>query len=150
MRREDLEAAVAIESASFSHPWSERHFLDEIESPHGFPTVAIAPDGALAGYLCLKQVLDEAEILDVAVSASLRGRGIGRLLVENALAAGRERGATLVCLEVRRGNEAAIALYRRLGFREVGCRKRYYHDGEDALLMAYTYLDKQVEECDAV
>jgi ribosomal-protein-alanine N-acetyltransferase len=69
--------------------------------------------------------------------------------VESALAAARERGAVLVCLEVRVGNREAISLYRRLGFRETGCRKRYYQDGEDAVLMEYTYSE-QVEECDAV
>lgn len=149
MREQDLDAVLAIASASFSHPWTRRHFLDEITSPCGLPTVAIAPEGVVAGYLCLKLVLDEAEILDVAVSAALRGAGIGRKLVESALAAARERGAALVCLEVRVGNNEAISLYRRLGFREAGCRKRYYHDGEDALLMEYTYNDK-AKECDAV
>lgn len=149
MRAEDLEAVLEIESASFSRPWTRRHFLDEMESPGGFPTVAIAPDGTVAGYLCLKQVLDEAEILDVAVSRSLRGRGVGRRLVESALAASRGRGGSMVYLEVRVGNLEAIALYGRLGFREAGRRKRYYDNGEDAILMEYTFSD-QAEECDAV
>ncbi len=149
MREQDLEAVVAIESASFAHPWTKRHFLDEIDSPCGWPTVAVLPDGAVAGYLCLQQVLDEAEILDVAVSGSLRGRGIGRLLAADALAAGRQRGASVLRLEVRLSNASAIALYRRMGFAEAGRRKRYYHDGEDALLMAYIYSE-QAEECDAV
>ena len=149
MREQDLEAVVAIESASFSHPWTRRHFLDEMASACGLPTVAITPEGVVAGYLCLKQVLDEVEILDLAVNCLLRGRGVGRKLVENALAVGRGRGATLVCLEVRLSNEGAIALYRRLGFCEAGRRKRYYHDGEDAMLMEYTYSD-QAKECDAV
>ena len=149
MREQDLEGVVAIESDSFAHPWTRRHFLDEIESRCGWPTVAILPDGEVAGYLCLQQVLDEAEILDVAVSAALRGRGVGLLLVARALADGRGRGAALVRLEVRVGNRPAIDLYRRLGFAETGRRARYYHDGEDALLMEYTYSE-QVKECDAV
>jgi [ribosomal protein S18]-alanine N-acetyltransferase len=149
MRDEDLEAVLEIESASFSRPWTRRHFLDEMESSFGHPTVALTPDGGVAGYLCLKQVLDEAEILDVAVSGSLRGRGVGRILVESALAASRERGAAVVSLEVRVGNVEAIALYRRLGFREIGLRKRYYENGEDAILMEYIFSD-EAEECDAV
>jgi ribosomal-protein-alanine N-acetyltransferase len=55
----------------------------------------------------------------------------------------------VVFLEVRLGNEKAIALYRRLGFREAGRRKSYYHDGEDAWLMQYRYMD-QAKECNAV
>ena len=139
MSVEDLETVLQIESASFSRPWTRTHFLDEIESACGFPLVALAPDGSVGGYLCLKLVLDEAEILDVAVSGSLRGRGIGRTLVESAFTFCRERGAALVFLEVRVGNAPAISLYRRLGFRETGRRKRYYEDGEDALLMDYTF-----------
>ena len=118
-------------------------------SPCGWPTVAVTAKGELAGYLCLKLVLDEAEILDVAVAGAMRGRGVGRLLVESALKQSQRLAAVLVCLEVRVGNREAIALYLRLGFREVGRRKRYYHDGEDAILMAYTFSE-QSEECDAV
>ena len=148
MREGDLEAVLEIESASFSRPWTRRHFLDEIDSPYGFPTVAIGPDGVVAGYLCLKQVLDEAEILDVAVKDSMRGMGVGRTLVQGALAASRYRKAEVVSLEVRVGNDDAIALYERIGFREIGRRKRYYDNGDDAILMEYTFL--KIEECDAV
>jgi [ribosomal protein S18]-alanine N-acetyltransferase len=149
MCERDLETVLAIETASFSHPWTRRHFLDEIASPFGIPLVAIGPDCCIAGYLCLKLVLDEAEILDVAVDGSLRGNGVGRTLVERALNLCREQKAALVALEVRAGNQAAIALYRRFGFRDSGLRKRYYEDGEDAILMDYTF-DSEVEECDAV
>jgi len=149
MREEDLEAVLEIESASFSRPWTRRHFQDEMESPCGYPTVALTPKLAVAGYLCLKQVLDEAEILDVAVSGRLRGQGVGRLLVEGALAACRVRGVSLVSLEVRVGNVEAIALYLRLGFREVGRRKNYYENGDDAILMDIP-ISLSVEECDAV
>jgi [ribosomal protein S18]-alanine N-acetyltransferase len=149
MSEEDLESVLEIECASFSRPWTRRHFLDEIESPCSTPLVALTADGRIAGYLCLKIVLDEAEILDVAVCGSLRGRGVGRLLVQEALSLSRERGAALVFLEVRASNEAAISLYRRLGFRASGRRKGYYENGEDALLMDYIFA-VQEEECDAV
>lgn len=139
MGEEDLGAVLAIESASFSRPWTRRHFLDEISSTFGYPTVAFLPDGTVAGYLCLKQVLDEAEILDVAVSPSFRGRGIGRLLLQHALESARGRGAQLVWLEVRVGNREAIQLYERAGFREIARRKGYYDGGEDAIVMQYEY-----------
>jgi ribosomal-protein-alanine N-acetyltransferase len=149
MREVDLEAVLEIESASFSRPWTKRHFLDEMCSCYGYPTVAVTSEGIVAGYLCLKQVLDEAEILDVAVSGLLRGRGVGRILVESALADSRGRGVVIVSLEVRVGNTEAIALYERLGFRETGRRKRYYENGDDAIVMEYTFSNN-VEECDAV
>ena len=149
MSEEDLAAVLEIESASFSRPWTRRHFLDEMESSCGYPTVALANDGTLAGYLCLKLILDEAEILDVAVSAAKRGRGIGQLLVLDAMAFCRKQGVNLLSLEVRVGNAEAIALYRRLGFHEVGRRKNYYDNGEDAILMDISLGDR-AEECDAV
>ena len=149
MREEDLDAVLEIEAASFSRPWTRRHFQDEIESSRGYATVALTSDLQLAGYLCLKLVLDEAEILDVAVCGELRGRGVGRVLVEGAFAFCRDLGVTLLSLEVSAGNVEALALYRRFGFFEVGRRKRYYDDGEDAVLMDIP-IRGQVEESDAV
>jgi len=149
MCEQDLEDVLTIESASFSRPWTRRHFLDEMESPFGFPLVALAPDGALAGYLCLKLLLDEAEILDVAVSDSQRCRGVGRILLEGALDLCRAGETAFVSLEVRAGNGAAIALYHRFDFRKVGRRKSYYENGEDAILMEYSF-GGQAGECDAV
>lgn len=133
----DLSEVLEIESASFSRPWTRKHFEDELDSPFGFPTVAVAPDGTVTGYICLKLVLDEAEILDVAVSGAQRGKGIGRALVEWALSFCREKGVSTIFLEVRAGNREAISLYRSLGFNESGRRSRYYDDGEDAVLMQY-------------
>ena len=145
MCEDDLDAVLEIESSSFSRPWTRVHFLDEIQSPFGRSTVAITPEGAIAGYICVKQVLDEAEILDVAVSGSMRGRGIGRFLVESALEECRNSGGGHVSLEVRVGNEEAITLYRKIGFRETGRRKQYYDNGEDAILMQIDFW-----RCDAV
>lgn len=145
MTSDDLEAVLEIESASFSRPWTRRHFQDEIDSPFGFPTVAVAPGGEVAGYLCLKQLLDEGEILDVAVSSRFRGRGVGKLLVRWAMEFCREREVALLGLEVRAGNAEAIGLYRAMGFREVGRRKRYYDNGDDAILMDISISSKAEE-----
>ncbi|WP_224982063.1 ribosomal protein S18-alanine N-acetyltransferase [Geomonas agri] len=144
----DLDSVLRIEAASFPRPWTRRHFLDEIEHPDSHPMVAVTGSGTVAGYLCLKQVLDEAEILDVAVDPACRGGGIGRALVDWAIAFCRDHTLRLLCLEVRVGNHEAISLYRRLGFAEVGRRKNYYENGDDAILMDLSIA--QVEECDAV
>jgi ribosomal-protein-alanine N-acetyltransferase len=149
MSESDLDCVLEIESASFTRPWTRAHFLDEIQSPFGFPLIAVTPEHQIAGYLCLKLILDEAEILDVAVADSLRGRGIGRLLVQHACEFCRDREVALLGLEVRASNQAAIGLYRQLGFTESGRRRKYYENGEDALLMDYRF-DRQAKECDAV
>lgn len=135
MTEADLDEVLALENASFPSPWSRDHFRSEIVSPLAFPKVAVCRDGAMAGYICPVLVLDEGEILNVAVRPGLRGRGIGRLLVETVLDEFRQRGAAFVSLEVRPSNTVAVALYESCGFIRRGLRKAYYENGEDAILM---------------
>jgi ribosomal-protein-alanine N-acetyltransferase len=88
------------------------------------------------GFIVFWLVHDEVHVLNVAVAASARRRGVARLLMDEAAARGRASGARLATLEVRRSNEAALTLYRRLGYRQVGVRTNYYVDeGEDAIVM---------------
>jgi [ribosomal protein S18]-alanine N-acetyltransferase len=149
MTEDDLDQVLGIESASFSHPWNRTHFHDELKSPHSFPFSAFDGTGRLVGYICPMIILDEGHILDVAVHPDFRGHGLGKLLVEKVLAICRERDAEFVSLEVRPSNIEAISLYHRLGFIETGKRPRYYHDGEDAILMEYIFTEKE-EGSDAV
>ena len=100
-------------------------------------------DGSLAGYLCLRILLDEAEILDVAVDPVLRRAGAGRLLVAAAIEQCRTQAVRTLGLEVRVSNLPAIALYRSFGFTDVGIRRRYYENGEDALLMQYDFSNHE-------
>lgn len=149
MTEPDLEEVLAIEADSFPLPWSKTHFLDELASPHAFPLVAMDREGRVAGYICPMFLLDEGHILDVAVRRDCRGQGVGKLLVEKVLAECRERGGAFVFLEVRASNAAAITLYEQLGFVETGRRKRYYENGEDAILMEYIFKNGE-ENRDAV
>jgi ribosomal-protein-alanine N-acetyltransferase len=139
MAEADLDDVLVIETASFPRPWTREHFIDELRSPYAFPLAARDGAGRLLGFICLRVLLDEGHILDVAVQPELRGCGVGRLLVERGLAECRARGAALVGLEVRVSNAAAIALYGRFGFREAGRRPGYYENGEAALLMEYHF-----------
>lgn len=139
MTEDDLDEVLAIEKDSFPLPWNRDHFLDELKTECAFPLVALAPEQELAGYVCPRLLFDEGYILDIAVHRAFRGRGVGRVLVERVLAECREGGADFVSLEVRPSNEIAISLYRQLGFVETGRRRRYYENGEDALLMEYNY-----------
>jgi len=137
MTAADIKQVMAIERASFPLPWLEQHFLDEINSATALPLTAFDHDGRVMGYICPMQVLDEGHILNVAVDPACRGMGVGRLLVQRVLEDCRAAGAAFVSLEVRVSNVAAITLYRPMGFVETGRRKRYYENGEDALMMEY-------------
>lgn len=130
----DLCAVLAIEEASFSSPWTRASFLNELRSAHSQLTVA-EWQGKIVGYLCCWYVADEVHILDIAVHPDARRQGIGKRLLCHAFAIGRQKAARSASLEVRRSNLPARALYEKFRFSEVAVRRRYYSDGEDALLM---------------
>ena len=139
MRVEDLPRVVEIEKDGFQHPWSRE--LLERELSHAWSTVLLAvedgPRGErVVGFIVYWLVHDEVHVLNIATAREERRRGIGLALMEEAADAGRRRGATLATLEVRRSNEAAIALYRALGYRQAGVRPNYYaEEKEDAIVM---------------
>lgn len=92
MTEADLDEVLAIEAASFPHPWSRTHFQDELRSTHAFPFTALDGNGRVIGYICPMLIIDEGHILNVAVHHEFRGCGIGKMLVEKAVALCREGG----------------------------------------------------------
>jgi ribosomal-protein-alanine N-acetyltransferase len=132
----DLDRVAEIERATFPDPWSRRSFAETIEREQ---VRALAIDdeiGQLVGYGISVRADDEGEILNIAVAESARGRGAGRALLEALLGELRAAGVHQVFLEVRRSNQAAIGLYRGVGFRPLGVRPGYYgRPREDALTM---------------
>ena len=146
MRPEDVPTVHAIDVMSFSLPWPERSFRYEVsENPASRCwVIEVILDGEpqLAGMLVLWLLVDEVHIATLAVHPDFRRQGIaGRLLVE-ALRAAQAEGARRAFLEVREGNAAAQAMYRKFGFEVTGRRPRYYKDtGEDAILMALEGLN---------
>lgn len=133
------EAYVAqiaqIEKLCFSDPWSENSISSELNSRISLWLVAL--DGnSVAGYIGSQSVLDEADMMNVAVHPDYRRQGIGEKLVLALAQALTEKGIRGLMLEVRESNVPAIALYEKLGFRQVGLRKNYYRaPKENALIM---------------
>ena len=140
----DLPRIMEIEAAGFLHPWSEALLRAELGHAWSNLLAALAPgpDGVprLLGYVIFWLVHDEVHVLNVATAPEARRRGVGRALMDEAVAVGRRKGARLSTLEVRRSNLPAIALYRSLGYREVGVRPRYYaEENEDAIVMTLEF-----------
>jgi ribosomal-protein-alanine N-acetyltransferase len=143
MRQGDLPRVMEIERAAFAHPWSDDLLRRELS--HDWSTVLLAtetrsrPGGSaetILGFVIFWLVHDELHVLNVAVAPEERRRGVARALMLEAEERARAHGARIATLEVRRSNSGAIALYRSMGYREVGVRPGYYADeGEDAIVM---------------
>ena len=131
----DLDELLAVERLCYPRPWSERQFLDELQAPHAYLDLLQLND-RLAGYICYWLAAGELHILNVATAPAFRRRKVAQRLVAHAMDQARQRRAERACLEVRRANHGAIALYRSLGFENDCIRRGYYSDGEDALLMS--------------
>ena len=133
-----LEALEALEQSCFSLPWTREQLMSQLpDDSHEF-LVAEGDGGELLGYVGMMTVLDEGYISNVAVAPGCRRQGIADRLIAELLRRAALRELSFVTLEVREHNEAAIALYRKHGFREVGLRKNYYQSpAENALLMTY-------------
>ena len=130
----DPHELARLHEQAFSMPWSAREFADLLSQPG---VIAIAePDG----FVLIRIVLDEAEILTLAVIPAARRLGLGRRLVEEAAVAATKGGAARLFLEVAEDNAPARALYDRAGFSQIGRRKAYYAaaDGSrtDAVVMS--------------
>jgi ribosomal-protein-alanine N-acetyltransferase len=126
-----------IEKASFADPWGLSDFRSVLASAPAIFLVAV--DGKsqqISGYVIAITVLDESEILNIAVDPEFRGRGLGAFLLDAALAEVAEKGAVATFLEVRESNTVARKLYASRQFEMLSLRKKYYKSPvEDALIL---------------
>ncbi|MCC6746280.1 MAG: ribosomal protein S18-alanine N-acetyltransferase [Deltaproteobacteria bacterium] len=117
-------------------PWTADDYERELARPFSRLRVAEpAGGGTIGGFSNYWIVADEVHLLKVATAPTLRRQGVARSLLRELLEEGRRCHCRLVTLEVRRSNDAAGALYASLGFQTAGVRRRYYENGEDALVM---------------
>ncbi len=146
-RASDVPAIARLETACFTHPWSETQVAEEVAgvAPGGARMVLVLegppggcdPWAGIRAYGSFRLVLDEMHVLNVAVAPGQRRRGLARWLLAFAMRKAARAGACRALLEVRAGNTEALALYESLGFRRVGVRGGYYRDPlEDALLLS--------------
>jgi [ribosomal protein S18]-alanine N-acetyltransferase len=135
---EDTAALAGLGAQALVRGWSPESLARELEHPQAWAwTLREAADPARPqGLLVARRVLDELNILLVAVDPVRRRRGGGSALVRAALERARQETLLVAHLEVRASNDPAVALYRRHGFLAVGRRPRYYEGREDAVLMS--------------
>ncbi len=129
----DIEEVFQIEVECFNDPWSRTMLLDEF-SARGSIFLKCVLNNVIVGYIIARKVLDELDIINVAIKKEYRARGLGSKMIEEVLSI--TDNISIYSLEVRESNTPAIELYKKFGFERIGIRKNYYQNPkEDGLIM---------------
>lgn len=127
---------MRIERRIYPYPWTQGNFSDALNS--GYLCQVAELGGKMIGYVVIMPAVDEVQLLNLGIDAAYQGKGLGGALLEEAMAQARAQQMQRMLLEVRPSNIAALALYRKHGFREIGLRRGYYpadNGREDAMVM---------------
>lgn len=133
---QDLDAVMAIETAAYPFPWTRSIFAECLRV--GYGCFGATLDGRLAGYVIYNWGAGESHLLNLCVDPRHQGRGLGSLLLGQALEQVESLGCDAMFLEVRPSNPGARAMYERRGFQLIGRRPDYYRSEngrEDALVL---------------
>ncbi|MEG1155390.1 MAG: ribosomal protein S18-alanine N-acetyltransferase [Acinetobacter sp.] len=141
MQAADVEAVAKIEKSVQSHPWTLKQFEDAVTA---YQSTVIEVQGQVAGFCILQPVLDEANLLLMAIDPAQQGQGLGYQLLEASVAM-LKNNPVQIFLEVRESNQAAIKLYEKSGFHQIDLRKNYYPNSngsrEHAIIMVKACTD---------
>ncbi|RYL26320.1 MULTISPECIES: ribosomal protein S18-alanine N-acetyltransferase [Acinetobacter] len=141
MQSTDLHAVAQIENLVQSHPWTLKQFQEAIDS---YQSTVLEIQGKVVGFCILQPVLDEANLLLMAIHPAQQGQGLGYQLLAESIQL-LKNNPIQVFLEVRESNHAAIALYEKSDFHQIDLRKHYYpnKDGgrEHAIIMVKSFTD---------
>ena len=132
-----LPAAVALDRRCLGGLWTEDGYRRELDSPNSdlLMLQQAGESEEMIGVACLWAILEEAHITVLAIDPLYQRQGLGQAMLWMLLACAWKRGLEWATLEVRPSNQAAIGLYKRFDFQEVGTRRKYYANGEDALIL---------------
>ena len=134
-----LDSVLEIERESNPYPWTARNFIDCIEK--GYYSMVLEENERLVGFAIMAISSEESHLLNIGVNKDFRGSGFGEQIMKKMIIAAEVMGSKKIILEVRVSNKIAYRLYEKLGFHEIGERKKYYRlpEGrEDAYVMSKT------------
>ena len=141
MQAADVEVVAKIEKSVQSHPWTLKQFEDAVTA---YQSTVIEVQGQVAGFCILQPVLDEANLLLMAIDPAQQGQGLGYQLLEASVVM-LKNNPVQIFLEVRESNQAAIKLYEKSGFHQIDLRKNYYPNAngsrEHAIIMVKACTD---------
>ena len=140
MTLQEVDQVLEIEKQCFTQPYSRQILEDELALDVSHLRV-LKFGKHIIGFLDYWLVNDEIHLINIAILPEFQRQNHASLLMKHLLEVGREKFCKKIFLDVRQGNEAAIALYQKFGFTQVGNRKRYYSDnGETAIVMEKVLL----------
>ena len=146
--KQDITTLAEIHAASFKHAWSDGE-LEKMFSNKNYLCLVAHPPRTLkskpSGFVLVRSVVDEAEIITIATDPHIRRKGVGRRLLQETIRKLEFDRRKKLFLEVDEANNAAINLYKRLGFKTVSERSGYYSDGKNANGKKSTALVMQLE-----
>lgn len=135
MNESHVKQVAELEKICFSDPWSENSVASELNNPLSVWLIA-EENGVVCGYVGSQTVLDETDMMNIAVHPDFRRKGIAAALIAELVRLLKERGSRILRLEVRESNAPAISLYETMGFTQLGFRKNYYRNPkENALIL---------------
>ncbi|ENW24723.1 MULTISPECIES: ribosomal protein S18-alanine N-acetyltransferase [Gammaproteobacteria] len=141
MQAADVAAVAKIEKSVQSHPWTLKQFEDAVTA---YQSTVIEQQGQVLGFCILQPVLDEANLLLMAIDPAQQGQGLGYQLLDASVAM-LKNNPVQIFLEVRETNIAAIKLYEKSGFHQIDLRKNYYPGSngtrEHAIIMVKACTD---------
>ena len=138
---DDIPSILLIENAEHIAPWTLETFVSCLRAD--YPGWVLTAADEILGFIIVSHNVDECHILNLCVSRNYQHQGLGTTLLEHALDDAKRHGINIAFLEVRRSNHNALALYRKMHFKQVGLRKQYYATGddrEDALVFARSLI----------
>ncbi len=139
MLESDLDEIIQIEKRVFPDAWEREMFYSEIRE-HDSKVLIDTSKSKIIGYICGWKIIDEYLINNVAIDLPYRKKGLGQYFLSEIISEQIKQGVTKFFLEVRVTNIGAINLYKKLGFKELRVRKKYYKDPvEDAFEMGAFY-----------
>jgi ribosomal-protein-alanine N-acetyltransferase len=132
---DDISGLVDLDRRALGGLWSADGYRRELDSPNSCLRILTQSGGGMMGLGCYWAILDEAHLTLLGIDPHYQRRGLGQWLLVHLLVDACDRGLTRATLEVRASNSRALALYHSFGFETLGSRRRYYPDGEDALIL---------------
>jgi ribosomal-protein-alanine N-acetyltransferase len=135
MTADDIITVKKIEDSLYKNPWTSMMFLNEITSNKFAHLFVLEDNDQVIGYSGVWIVSDSATVTKVSIAKEKQGKGLSNLLMKDLIQRVIDANCEYISLEVRVSNKKAIKLYEKYGFEQVGVRKKYYTDGEDACAM---------------